>query len=338
MERFPVELAAPDLSRWAAGNSGIPYVHSFEAVRPGPHVLVSALVHGNEICGAIVLDQLLDEAIRPRCGRLSFAFVNMEAYGRFNPAKPAASRFVTEDFNRLWSPARLDAPDDPPDNPGRAGDEDHVELRRARALRRLIETVDLLLDLHSLQQPCAPLILAGPLDKGIDLAQRVGFPSVVVADTGHAAGTRMRDYGAFSDPASERNALLVECGQHWARGTERVALETTLRFLLATGAIEADLAARFGADGPTAPQSVIQVTEAVTVVNADFAFAEPYRGLEVIARAGTEIARDGGLPIRTPYDDCILIMPSLRLSPGQTAVRLGRRVAGPPDYVRRRAT
>jgi hypothetical protein len=28
--------------------------------------------------------------------------------------------------------------------------------------------------------------------------------------------------------------------------------------------------------------------------------------------------------VRTPYDECVLIMPSRRLLPGQTAVRLGR--------------
>jgi len=36
------------------------------------------------------------------------------------------------------------------------------------------------------------------------------------------------------------------------------------------------------------------------------------------------IAEDGGQAICTPYDDCVLIMPSRRLAPGQTAVRLGR--------------
>ncbi|MGF1611723.1 MAG: succinylglutamate desuccinylase, partial [Kiloniellales bacterium] len=224
---------------------------------------------------------------------------------------------------RLWSPARLDAADDPADG----GAKDHVELRRARELLPLIESIDLLLDLHSLQQPSPPLILSGPHPKGVALARRVGFPGIIVSDAGHAAGTRLRDYGAFADPASPRNALLVECGQHWARGTEQVAIETALRFLATTGTIDTNLAARFAAAGPTTPQRVIEVTEAVTVQSADFSFATPYRGLEVIARAGTEIARDGDRPIRTPYDDCVLVMPSLRLSPGQTAVRLGRYLA-----------
>jgi hypothetical protein len=36
------------------------------------------------------------------------------------------------------------------------------------------------------------------------------------------------------------------------------------------------------------------------------------------------IAHDGDQPIRTPHDDCLLVMPSLRPSRGHTAVRLAR--------------
>ena len=49
-------------------------------------------------------------------------------------------------------------------------------------------------------------------------------------------------------------------------------------------------------------------------------------GLEVIPEAGSIIAYDGETPVTTPYDDCVLIMPSRRLNPGASAVRLGRYV------------
>jgi len=39
------------------------------------------------------------------------------------------------------------------------------------------------------------------------------------------------------------------------------------------------------------------------------------------------IGHDGDRPVATPYDNCVLIMPSLRLNKGNTAVRLGRIVA-----------
>ncbi len=37
------------------------------AATPGPHVLVNALTHGNEICGALALDQLFKSGLRPAC-------------------------------------------------------------------------------------------------------------------------------------------------------------------------------------------------------------------------------------------------------------------------------
>src|SRR6185436_18936303 len=49
----PIEVAFPDIGRWASGNTGIPYVWTFASNVAGPHVLVQALTHGNEGCGAI---------------------------------------------------------------------------------------------------------------------------------------------------------------------------------------------------------------------------------------------------------------------------------------------
>jgi predicted deacylase len=308
---YEIELAAPDIAPYAAGNTGIPYVTTFDSRRPGPHVLVSALTHGNEICGAIALDRLFRDGLRPVAGKLTLCFANVAAYRTFDPENPAASRFVDEDFNRLWDKPTLD------------GARQSSELQRARLLRPLIETVDLLLDVHSMQQKTAPLMLAGMTDKSLVLARRVGVPEVVVRDAGHAAGARMRDYAAFGEAASPKTALLVECGQHWESAAADVALDTTLRFLAVTGVLPpADTARVLGR--PVSPQRIVTVTDAITIATDRFQFVAAYRGLEVIARAGTVIARDGTREIATPYDDCVLIMPSRRLLRGQTAVRLGR--------------
>ena len=52
------------------------------------------------------------------------------------------------------------------------------------------------------------------------------------------------------------------------------------------------------------------------------------RGDQVVARRNTLIALDGTAEIRTAYDNCLLVMPSLRASRGHTAVRLARFVPG----------
>jgi predicted deacylase len=307
-----IELSPPDIEPYRAGNTGVPFVTTFDSGQSGPHAMICGIVHGNELCGAIALDHLFRHDIRPRHGRLSLVFANPDAMAQFDAARPAASRFVDEDLNRVWSPDVL------------AGPNHSVELDRARALRPLVDSVDILLDLHSMQSNSTPLILSGPTPKGRALAASLESPAVIVADTGHSAGLRLRDYGGFSDPADGRNALLVECGQHWRAETATLAIDTAYRFLAQLGMIDAETAAPHLLPTPAVPQRWIDVTDAVGVSHADCRFAGDYSGLEVIPAAGTVIGIDGDAEIRTPYDDCVLVMPARRLAPGQTAVRLGR--------------
>jgi len=308
---FPVEIEAPDIGAWRAGNTGIEYVHTFDSGLAGPHAMVSAVVHGNELCGAIVVDWLLRLGVRPRVGRLSLVFANVAAFLTFDPLEPSASRYVDEDFNRLWSAQVL------------AGPRDSVELRRARALRPLLDAVDVLLDVHSMQQHCVPLMMCGPRAKGRELALALGAPATVVADAGHASGLRMRDYGAFVDPASTRNALLIECGQHWQADSVDVARDVTVRFLDRLDMLERDFVAQHRRPAQDA-QRVVEVHGPITIRTDAFRFVREFRGMEVVPDAGTIIGYDGDEPVRTPFDDCVLIMPSLRRRRGESAVRLGR--------------
>jgi predicted deacylase len=310
-----IEVDFPDLDRWAAGNTGTPYVWTYESGRPGPHVWLQALTHGNEVCGAIALDWLLGSGVRPVRGTLSVCFANVDAYLSFDHAEPFASRCVDEDFNRLWS-------DDVLSGPRRSAD-----LERARALRPHYDRVDHLLDLHSMTDPCPPLALAGRHQKGVELARAVGLPEHVIVDSGHAAGKRLRDYAFFDDAGDPRNALLVECGQHWERAAPEVARQATLSFLRHFGIVDGAFLDAHAAPPARTPQRVIEVTAAVTIGSDHFAFALPVHGLAVVPRAGTLLARDGDAEVRTPYDDCVLIMPTRRPKKGETAVRLGRFVS-----------
>ncbi len=314
---YAVELTPPDIEPYRAGNTGVEYVTSFDSGVSGPHVLVTALTHGNEICGAIALDRLFRAGLKPRQGRLTLAFDNVAAYRSFDRRYPIASRFIDEDFNRLWDEATLD------------GSRQSVELARARALRPFVDAADFLLDIHSMQYATAPLMLAGTLDRSVALARKVGLPELIMCDVGHAAGKRMRDYRDFADPASARTALLIEAGQHWQNRAAEVATDVMLRFLIAVGALTRDDAAPLaGPDFNSHPrQRVIEVTEAVTISSDKFEFVDDFRGLEVLSPKGTLIGHDNGREVRTPYDDCVLIMPSRRLAKGHTAVRLGRFVA-----------
>ena len=314
---YPIEIELPDILPYAEGSHGIAYVFSFDSGEPGRHVMINALTHGNEVCGAIVVGELLESGLRPRRGRLTLSFANVEAYQRFDPDSPDKSRFVDQDLNRVWSESLLDDPT-----------QSSIELNRARELRPIVDTVDLLLDVHSMHEKSSPLSLAGPLDKGVALARAVGSPSTIVRDAGHTDGKRLRDYGAFGDDQSGKGALLIECGQHWERRAPLVARDCVGRFLRHAGIVESDDLPRGWISKSETMPEVIQVTGAVVASSEDFHFAEEYTGLEVIPEAGSVIAWDGGDPIVTPYDGCVLIMPSVRqLRVGVTVVRFGRREA-----------
>ena len=309
---YPVLLQAPDISAYQKGNTGIDYIHQFDSGKPGPHVMISAVVHGNELCGAIALDHLFRHEVRPMQGRLSLAFMNVEAFQSFDPERPKESRYVDEDFNRLWTKEVLE------------GDRASRELQRAREVWPMIEKVDLLFDIHSMQTPTLPLMMAGPLKKGRALAKQVQIPETVVTDRGHKAGRRMRDYEGFSDPKSSKNAILIECGQHWQPGSADLAIASAWRFLWKNGMVSEEQAVPFQTETVPEKQQFIEVSGPYTIQTDSFRFVEKFTGMEVIEKEGTVIGYDGSDEVKTPYDSCILIMPTLRPNPLTSAVRFGK--------------
>ena len=309
---YPVNIEAPDISPYRRGNTGIDYITTFDSGKSGPHVMLSAVVHGNELCGAIALDYLMRHEVRPVAGKLTLAFMNVAAFESFDENNPTVSRYVDEDFNRLWTREVLD------------GDRDSAELRRARAVRPIVDQADYLLDIHSMQHSTVPLMMCGPLEKGRQLARDLASPEHVVSDAGHAAGRRMRDYAGFGDASSPRNALLVECGQHWDPASVAVAKEISLRFLARYAVVDPAFVEEHLTTAAPAEQRVVEVTGPITIETDNFRFTESFRGMEVIEKKGTLIGWDGSSEVRTPYDNCVLIMPSRRLRKGESAVRFGR--------------
>lgn len=311
---FEIEL--PDLTLERQGNTGTPGVWHFDSGIEGPSVLVTALTHGNEICGAWALKELLANGARPVKGKLTLAFCNLAAFDRFDAAAHDASRFVEEDLNRVWSAEKLNDPKT-------------VERQRALALQPWIKQADWLLDLHSMHEPSPPLLLTGLLQRNIDFGLRLGVPEHIIVDAGHKDGTRMRDFAQFGQAEGSALAVLIECGYHGDLSSVRVAQEIVGRFLTESGVIEsANLPEHWPVAKPLVSQTVLKVTAPVVATSMNLTFVEPYQGMERIEKAGTVIGQDNGQPITTPYDNCVLVMPSLRqLIPGVSVVRFAYEVA-----------
>lgn len=316
-------LPKPDITAWRTGNTGTEGVWHFDSGQRGRQVMISALVHGNELCGAWALKGLLEAGVRPQCGALTLALCNLAAFDRFDALDHDTSRFVDEDLNRQWLVERMDS----------GGTQ---ERARAAALRPFVEQADWLLDLHSMHERGAPLLLTGMQRRNLALARALHAPQHIVIDVGHQDGVRMRDFGRFGQPdslAPDTRSLLIECGFHGDLCSRAVAQDLCLRFLVEAGSLDAGVAQSSlpgwrGSDAPR--QWALQVTGAVVAHSEHFCFTQPFQGLEMIDKVGTVIGhQDGpglGEPVSTPYDDCVLVMPSVRHArAGVTVLRFAQR-------------
>jgi len=301
------EVLPRDLSAYREGNVGIDYVHRFESGKPGPHVLISALTHGNEICGMVAATHLLDTGVRPKIGTLTICFSNVEAYESFNEAQPFESRQLVHNMNRIWSSELLD------------GSEDSPELRRARVLRPVIDAADYILDIHSTSQDVVPFWVYPAYERNAQVALAIGRPPVhLVMPSGLGSGTPLIQYGHHGDPAGKGAALVVECGQHFKRSAAELATAVTLDFLAHFGLIDKNPAASTPAE-----QRRFELLETHMVKAADFSFTRPLVGFETFAK-GELIATNGTEEIRSPCDDCTIFMPTRAPIVGREAVYLTR--------------
>ncbi|MEJ8824212.1 succinylglutamate desuccinylase/aspartoacylase family protein [Variovorax humicola] len=304
-----IEVIQGDLSAYRQGNTGVDYVHRFESGKPGPHVLINALTHGNEICGMVAARHLLDTGVRPLVGTLTVSFAHVEAYNAFDVAKPFENRQIVHNLNRIWSDELLD------------GTEDSPELRRARALRPVVAAADHILDIHSTSQDVVPFWVYPDFARNADVALAIGLPPVhLVMPYGLGSGTPLIQHGRHAAAEAPGAAMVVECGQHFKRATADVATEVTMHFLAHFGLIERE------ASRVTEPQRRFELLQTLMVKTKDFSFTRPLIGFETFARDEL-IGTDGTEEIRAPCDECTVFMPTREPIVGREAVYLTRPMA-----------
>ena len=303
----PMEVLPRDLGAYRAGNTGIPYVHRFESGRAGPHVLINALTHGNELCGMVAATHLLDSGIRPRIGTLTVSFANVAAYESFDRERPFDSRQLVHNLNRVWSAEWLE------------GAEDSPELRRARELRPVVAAADHILDLHSTSQEVEPFWVYPAFARNAEVALAIGRPSVhLVMPEGLGSGTPVIQHGRHGNADSDAGvALVAECGQHFRQATSDLAVEVTLDFLAHFGLIEARPSA-----AAKPPQRRYELLQTYVIRTPEFRFSRPLVGFETFAE-GELIATDGDTEIRAP-EDCTILMPARVAVPGREGVYIAR--------------
>ena len=304
----PIEIQPRDLSPYRRGNTGIDYVHRFESGKPGPHVMVNALTHGNEFCGMVAATHLLDAGVRPKIGTLTVSFANVAAYESFHPERPFDSRQLVHNLNRIWSAAQLD------------GTEDSPELRRARELRPAVAAADHILDIHSTSQDVSPFWVYPQFERNAAAALAIGRPSVhLVMPKGLGSGTPVIQHGAHGTDGHHGVALVAECGQHFKRSTGELAIEVALDFLAHFGLIDPRPKA-------AVPQQRFQLLQTWVIRTPEFRFVRPLIGFETFDE-GELIATDGDHEIRALCDRCTVLMPARVPIVGREGVYLAKPIA-----------
>ena len=299
------EVLPRDLSSYKAGNTGIDYVHRIESGRAGPHVMINALTHGNELCGMVAACHLLDNDVRPRIGTLTVSFANVAAYESFDPANPRASRQITHNLNRIWSEQWLD------------GAEDSVELRRAREMRPAVAAAEHILDIHSTSEDVAPFWVYPGYARNAAAASALPRPGIhLVMPAGLGSGTPLVQHGRHGQESGTGVGLVVECGQHFRQASADFAVAVMLDFLAHFGLVESERVA-------PEPQRRFELLRAHVIASENFSFARKVVGFETFAK-GELIATDGDVEVRAPCDDCTIFMPAPAAIVGREGVYLTR--------------
>lgn len=292
-ERLDCQIHWRDLTPYAAGNCGIPYAYHFDSGKPGPHVMISGLSHGNEPGGREAVTRLIDLGLTPQIGKLSLVLLNVAAHEASNGVDPYGRRFVEQDFNRVWDKALL------------ASDADSLELRRARQVQPLVDTVDVLLDIHATPYEAVPYFVQKPGSKGVDLADRLGLPRTrIFFEQGSAHSPTITNYGQFADPNSSAVAVSLETGLFFAKTSADCALSSAVRLLRLYGLIEpGDLKDLITWHDPGPLRKVRVLTpEIVTTTDISLLFRpadfRPYRMGEIVAY-------DHDRPIAAPFEGAV---------------------------------
>ena len=311
-------------------------IHQFAGLKPGPRLIVTAAVHGNEVCGVAairrVVEQLDSGALQLQCGTLTLVpIVNPLAYQR-------GQREGERNLNRNLRPPVI------------AQD---YEDRIARQLCPLLAAHEVLLDLHSFNNPGEPFAMLGPRDNRGELepfaheaaenalALTVGTSRIVegwlstyelglqrraarcqggsrqqalVQDAHYGVGTTeyMRSQGGYG--------ITLECGQHADPQAPELAYRAILRTLALLGMVPQ------GAVEPADAKrrvELLQLYEVIDRVHADDRFEREWASFDPIAKGQRIGSRADGTPVQAP-DDGRIVFPNSCALPGHEWFYLAR--------------
>ncbi|WP_395060617.1 succinylglutamate desuccinylase/aspartoacylase family protein [Polaromonas sp.] len=312
--------------------------HTFHGLAPGPKLLVLGAVHGNEVCGTKAIQQLLqDMASGQLCierGTVTFVPVT-------NPlAYQLKRRTGDRNLNRNMAPSAI--PQD-------------FEDRIANVLCPLLDSHDMLLDLHSFHTGGAPFVMIGPQNNSgtlepfsqaeaeMQLALCTGAPRIVEGwlDT-YARGVSRRAAAPVVTGSARAQTLVtdpnygvgtteymrsrggygvtLECGQH----DDPQAVEVARRAIVQTLALLKMVSLPL--KSTDTEREVLRLVDVTDREHAGDSFTRAWRSFDAV-KAGEVIGtRHSGAEVKAPHDGFV-VFPNPRAEPGQEWFYMARRRA-----------
>ena len=293
----------------------------YASPEPGPRLIVTGSVHGNETCGAEGIRRVMREL---DSGELRVARGTLTLVPVANPlAYAKRERNGDRNLNRNFTPS-----DDPKD----------FEDRVVNWLAPLFQRHEALLDLHSTRAATQPFATFGPLDndgplepfrhsakerafarslgvtrfvegwlstyaRGVQRRSKAGYANPLNSDARYGVGTTeyMRSVGGY--------AVTLECGQHDDPNSIDVAhraIHNALAHLRMSGEPAAPLAADY---------ELLALREVVDRLHPDDRFAKQWSSFDRV-RAGEVIGhRHDGTLVAAEQDGWI-VFPDRNAHPG----------------------
>ena len=322
------------MSRPALSTRGL-RAHQFAGLAPGPRLIVTGAVHGNETAGTKgirrVLREIDDGDIEIVHGTVTFVPVcNPLAYNHVR-------RMGERNLNRRLQPTAT-----PQDN----------EDRIAGVLCQWLAEHDVLLDLHSFRSPGEPFVMRGPPDNRhplepfshataeAQLAAHVGVrrvvegwmpayadgvarrrargltPGAVHEDPSYGIGTTeyMRSRGGCG--------VTLECGQHDDPAGPDVAYFAIRQTLALLGLADIPLAP------PVQPFECLQLAEVIDRHAEGDRFVKPWTSFDPLAAGELIAVRADGSELRAPQAGYI-VFPDVSALPGHEWFYLAQASARP---------
>jgi uncharacterized protein len=297
--------------------------HRFAALRPGPRLIVTGAVHGNETAGTRGIQRVIAEI---EAGAIDIVRGSVTFVPVCNPLAYREGRRMGErNLNRRLMPTAT--PQD-------------YEDRIGRVLCPLLAEHEVLLDLHSFRSPGRPFVMRGPADNDGTLepfrhaaaeallAAHVGpnrvvegwmqayadgvarrrarglTPGAVHEDPSYGVGTTewMRSQGGYG--------VTLECGQHEDPAGADVAHHAIRQTLALLGIAEG-----IELQPPQAPFECLRLVEVVDRFDAADRFDQAWTSFDALREGQLIAVRGDGTEVRAPRDGFI-VFPDVSALPG----------------------